>query len=245
MGVSTTSAIRRCPVFVWLFSSIGKKTVVALTGIVLALFVTGHLAGNMTFYFGPEILNAYAKHLQSLGPFLWVIRLCLLTILLLHIGFILLLVKENHGARPQKYHVKKHVQSTAFARTMRASGSILLAFIIFHILHFTACTINPAFKSLEYTYTSSGETVHNVYAMVVMGFSVPWVSAFYILSMFLLAFHLSHGIPSLFQTLGLSNKFLRGVFEIGGRAFAWLIFVGYTSIPVSILFFHVGKEALK
>ncbi len=242
MGVSTSSAKSVSPLAAWLFSSIGKKTVVAVTGIFLVLFVCGHLLGNLTFFLGPDIINSYAKHLRDLGPFLWVIRAGLLAILVLHIFFTVSLWKENHAARPEKYVVKNHVKATIFSRTMRLSGLIVFAFVIFHILHYTARTIDPAFQ--HYETDLHGEMVHNVYKMMVVGFSVPWVSAIYIVSLGLLAFHLSHGIASLFQTLGLSNKQLRPRFEFAGRALAWLLFLGFTSIPVAVLL-GVGREALK
>lgn len=242
MGVSTSSAKSASPLAAWLFSSIGKKTVVAVTGIFLVLFVFGHLLGNLTFFLGPDIINSYAKHLRDLGPFLWVIRGGLLIILVLHIYFTISLWAENQAARPEKYAVKNHVKATVFSRTMRLSGLIVFAFVIFHILHYTARTINPAFQ--HYETDLHGVMVHDVYKMMVVGFSVPWVSAIYILSLGLLAFHLSHGIASLFQTLGLSNKQLRPRFEFAGRALAWALFLGFTSIPVAVLL-GVGKEALK
>ena len=121
----------------WLFSSIGKKTVVALTGIVLVLFVIGHMLGNMTVFFGPNVINAYAMHLRDLGPLLWLIRLFMLTCVVLHIWFTMLLWKENMAAHPQKYAVFAPMKTTIFARTMRLTGLFVLAFVVFHLAHFT------------------------------------------------------------------------------------------------------------
>lgn len=232
------------PVFLWLFSSLGKKTVVALTGIALVAFVTGHLLGNFTIYLGPDWLNSYALHLQSLGPLLWVIRLALLGILVGHIFFTMLLWKENQAARPKKYIASDPVGTSVFARTMRLSGLIVLAFIIFHLAHFTLCIVDPAYRHMETT-LADGQTVHDVYGMVVAGFSNPVIVIIYIVGLTLLTMHLSHGIGSLFQTLGLTNRRMHGVIQLGTRAFAWLLYLGYISIPISILVFGLGKGIVK
>lgn len=233
--ISAPSKTRRGPhpILLWLLSSIGKKTIVALTGICLVLFVTGHLLGNFTIYLGPDWLNAYAEHLQGLGPILWVIRICLLGIVGAHIFFTMLLWKENQAARPKKYIASDPVQTTVFARTMRLSGLCVLAFIVFHLAHFTLCIVDPSFKTLHTTL--DGHQVHDVYKMVVAGFSNVPVSLIYIAGLFLLTLHLSHGIGSLFQTLGFTNRATRPLIETATKAYAWLLFLGYISIPVSVL----------
>jgi len=223
----------------WLFSSIGKKFVVALTGAAMVLFVIGHLLGNFTIFFGPDMINSYAMHLRDLGPFLWVIRLGLLSIVVLHIFFTMLLWKENQAARPQKYAVSAPMKTTVFARTMRLSGLIVLAFIAFHLAHFTLHFVQP--QNAVFKAQLDGHEVHDVYTMVILGFRNPLVSIFYIFSLGLVAFHLSHGIGSLFQTLGLSNNTLRPAFETGAKVFAWALFAGYSAIPISILVFGLGK----
>ncbi|MEI8313094.1 MAG: succinate dehydrogenase cytochrome b subunit [Verrucomicrobiota bacterium] len=233
--ISAPSTTRRGPhpILLWLLSSIGKKTIVALTGICLVLFVTGHLLGNFTIYLGPDWLNAYALHLQSLGPILWVIRLGLLGVVGAHILFTMLLWKENQAARPKKYIASDPIQTTVFARTMRLSGLCVLAFIVFHLAHFTLQIVDPSFKHLETTL--DGHQVHDVYKMVVVGFSNIPVSLLYIGGLFLLTLHLSHGIGSLFQTLGITNRSTRPLIEIVTKAYAWLLFLGYISIPLSVL----------
>lgn len=244
MNTTSLSAKRATnPLAVWLFSSIGKKSVVAVTGILLVLFVIGHLLGNLTFFIGPDAINLYAKKLHDLGPLLWVVRLGLLAVITLHIFFTMLLWKENHAARPSKYEYKTHVQSTVFSRTMRLSGIVILAFVLFHLAHFTARIIYPEYSQMKTML--DGHEVLDVYRMVVAGFSVWWVSIFYVISLGLVAFHLSHGVGSLFQTLGITNKRVRPIFDIGGRLLAWALFVGFSAIPVSILIFGLGKEALK
>lgn len=236
-------SLSKLPMIGWLFSSIGKKTVVALTGVALVLFVIGHLIGNFTIFLGPDYINAYALKLHSLGPLLWVIRAGLLAIVVLHIYFTMLLWVENRKARPQKYAVFAPMHTTVFARTMRFTGLIVLAFIVFHLAHFTAHLIDPSYSKLRTEL--DGHEVMDVYRMVVIGFSNPLVSAFYILSLFLLCFHLSHGVSSLFQTLGVTNKRLRPLCELGARLLAWALFVGYSAIPISILVFGLGKNVIK
>ena len=233
--ISAPSTTRRGPhpILLWLLSSIGKKTVVALTGICLVLFVTGHLLGNFTVYLGPGWLNAYAEHLQSLGPILWGIRICLLGIVGAHILFTMLLWHENQAARPKKYIASDPIETTVFARTMRLSGLCVLAFIVFHLAHFTLCVVNPSFKHLETTL--DGRQVHDVYKMVVAGFSIWPVSLIYIGGLFLLTLHLSHGIGSLFQTLGITNRRMRPILTGLAHAYAWLVYLGFISIPISIL----------
>ncbi len=228
------------PIIAWLLSSIGKKTVVAVTGLALVGFVLGHMGGNLTFFFGPDAINAYAMHLHDLGLFLWVIRLALLATVTLHIIFTMLLWRENRTARPTGYQVKSRVQATIFSRTMRLSGLILLSFIVFHLAHFTAKIIYPSYSTLEAT-LPDGHVVSDVYAMVTIGFSHPLVAIFYVISMGLLAFHLSHGISSLFQTLGLSNRRVFPLYRTAGLALAWTLFLGFSAIPISVGVFGLGK----
>ena len=227
------------PILLWMFSSIGKKTIVAATGILLVFFVLGHLLGNMTVFLGPDVLNAYAQKLHDLGPALWVIRIGLLGILVGHIYFTMLLWKENQRANPKKYIASDPIKTTVFARTMRLSGLVVLSFVIFHLAHFTVRVVDPSYQVMRTQL--NGQEVHNVYAMMVKGFSNGPVVAIYVIGLFLLTFHLSHGLASLFQTLGITNRRIRSNYELAGRAIAWLLFVGYVSIPISVLFFGLGK----
>jgi succinate dehydrogenase / fumarate reductase cytochrome b subunit len=155
----------------------------------------------------------------------------------------MLLWVENRKARPQKYAVFTPMKTTVFARTMRLSGLFVLAFVVFHLAHFTMHLVDPSYAKLHTDL--HGQEVHDVYRMVVLGFSNPLVSIFYVVAIFLLAMHLSHGIASLFQTLGITDKKVRPLFEFVGRAVAWLLFLGYSAIPISILVFGLGKDALK
>lgn len=212
-------------------SSIGRKWVVALTGIVLVLFVCGHLLGNLSIFLGPDAINAYAQFLQGLGEILWVIRLFLLACVGLHIWFTITLWHENMRARPEKYAVRNTLETTVYARLMRLSGLVVLAFVLFHLAEFTWQAFTP-----EYRTWHDAQGRHDVYRMVIAGFSNPFVTGFYLLAIGLLAMHLSHGIASLFQTLGLTTAKMRPVFERGGRIVAWLLFAGYVSIPLAVFF---------
>ena len=205
--------------------------IVALTGIVLLLFVFGHLLGNLQIFLGPEWVNSYAEHLRALGPLLWVIRGFLLLCVLLHIYFTILLAIENRRARPIDYVDKEHVKASFASRHMVASGLIVLAFIIYHIAHFTVRVTDPRFALLK----ADPLNHYDVYSMMVYGFQNLWVSAFYIFALFLLTLHLTHGSSSFFQSLGLNNKKLTPKLALAGRIFAWAMFVGYTAIPLAVL----------
>lgn len=218
------------PISSYLSSSIGRKWIVALTGLGLFGFVVGHLLGNLQVFIGPEPLNRYAYFLQNLGELLWVIRLGLLAMLVAHVVFTIKLRLENRAARGTPYAVTTRRAATFPARMMMLSGLMVLCFIVFHLLHFTAQTIDPSFLALH---DEKGR--HDVYRMMILGFQSKAASAFYIVAVGLLAMHLNHGIGSLFQTLGLNSAKVRPLWEKGGVAFSWLIFLGYASIPVAVL----------
>ena len=212
-------------------TSIGKKFIVAVTGIVLMLFVIGHLLGNLQIFLGPDWVNGYAEHLRALGPLLWVVRGILILTVLLHIWFTIQLAIENRRARPQSYTRKENVKASFASRHMIVSGLVVLAFIIFHLLHFTVRTIDPRFPLLK----NDPLNHYDVYSMMVYGFQNVYVSVFYIIGLFLLTLHLTHGSSSFFQSLGLNNKKLTPRLALGGRILAWGLFLGYVSIPVSVL----------
>ncbi len=203
---------------------------VALTGVVLVLFVVGHLIGNLQFFAGPQVINEYGTKLRHL-PFggLWIVRIGLLAAVLLHIVTTILLVKENRAAKGKGYEFKANVQAKIATRLMALSGILLLGYIVFHLLHFTTHTVNPAYANWK-----DGED-HDVYRMIVAGFSNIGISIFYIVAMVLLAMHLSHGAASLFQTLGLRTKRLACCLGLCAQVFAWVICAGYVSIPVAVM----------
>jgi succinate dehydrogenase / fumarate reductase cytochrome b subunit len=212
-------------------SSIGRKMLVAVTGVILILFVVGHLLGNLQIFLGPEWINAYSQHLRDLGPLLWVVRAFLLTAVVLHIYFTIQLAIDNRRARPESYIDREYVKATFASRHMVMSGLIVLAFIIYHLAHFTVRVTDPRFGLLK----ADPLGRYDVYSMMVYGFQNIYVSAFYVIGLFLLTLHLSHGASSFFQSLGLNNKKLNPRLAFAGRIFAWLLFVGYTSIPVAVL----------
>jgi len=211
-------------------SSIGKKWVVAITGLALILFVVGHLLGNLQIFLGQNAINAYAERLQGLGELLWVARIGLIVAVLLHIVTTVLLAIQNKLARDTPYAVKKRVAATIAARTMLLSGLLIVSFVIFHILHYTTLSIHPEWKQLV---DSSGR--HDVYSMMIYGFSSPLVSGFYILSIFFLCLHLNHGIQSFLQTLGIRTRGFAPAISRVSVIGSWLIFAGYISIPVAVL----------
>jgi succinate dehydrogenase / fumarate reductase cytochrome b subunit len=205
--------------------------IVALTGVILMLFVVGHLLGNLQIFLGPRWVNDYAQHLRDLGPLLWLVRFVLLVSVLLHIYFTILLAIENRRARPLPYVKKENVKASFASRHMVVSGVVVLAFIIFHLLHFTGRNFDPHFPLLK----NDPLNHYDVYSMMVYGFQNVYVSAFYIIGLFLLTLHLTHGASSFFQSLGLNDKKLTPQLAFAARIFAWLLFIGYTAIPVAVL----------
>jgi len=216
---------------VFLHSSVGKKFIVAITGVGLILFVIGHLIGNLQIFLGPDWINGYSEHLRQLGPLLWLIRIFLLVIVVVHIFVTIQLAIDNRRARPKGYVRSEYIKASFASRHMVVSGLIVLAFIIFHLLHFTARTVDPRFALLKPDMLNR----YDVYSMMVYGFQNIFVSTFYVIGLFLLTLHLTHGASSFFQSLGLNDKTLTPRLAFWGRVFAWLIFIGYTSIPVAVL----------
>lgn len=208
-------------------SSIGLKFLMALTGLMLLGFVGAHLLGNLLIYAGPEALNAYARGLKEL-PYglLNVARAGLLVTFGVHILVALKLQLQAKAARPVPYAHKSTIQASMASRTMIYSGLLLLAFVLFHLAHFTWGLVQPQ-PLLE-----SGEV--DVYAMVVAGFRVPALSALYVVSMVVLGLHLSHGISSVFQTLGLYHRNYLGGISVLSKGLAWGLALGNISIPVSV-----------
>src|SRR5664279_1233711 len=201
-------------------STNGKKVVMALTGAMMFLFVIGHLLGNLLVFAGRAQINVYAQFLHFDGTLLWLVRSILIVALVLHVVATVQLALRNKKARPIGYSRREAINSSYAARTMYWSGPIVGAFIIFHLLQFTAGYIHP-----HATFTD-GE----VYANVVSGFQVWWVSAWYIFAMILLGFHLSHGLWAMFQSVGLAHPRHTLALKNAARAIAILIVLGYISI---------------
>jgi succinate dehydrogenase / fumarate reductase cytochrome b subunit len=225
----------------WCQSSIGKKWIVALTGLVLVAYVFGHLAGNLQIFLPDKSrINMYGAFLHSLGPLLWVIRAFLLACFGIHIWMTILLAIENRRARPSRYEGARYKKSSLAGRSMVISGLIVLCFVIFHILHFTAHVVRPDFDNMR-EMLPNGVERHDVFKMVVVGFQQPAASCFYILGMILLCMHLSHGFGSFVQTLGLNSSKLAPWLVNGGRVLAVIVCIGYISIPIAVMtgFLHL------
>jgi succinate dehydrogenase / fumarate reductase, cytochrome b subunit len=212
-------------------SSIGKKMIVAVTGVILMLFVIAHLLGNLQIFLGPRWINDYAQHLRDLGVLLWLVRLVLLIAVILHIYFTIDLAITNRRARPQGYVEMENIKATFASRHMVVSGFVVLAFIVYHLAHFTVRTTDRRFALLK----ADPLGHYDVYSMMVYGFQNIYVSTFYIIGLLLLTLHLTHGASSFFQSLGLNDKKLTPRLAFAARIFAWALFVGYTSIPVAVL----------
>lgn len=212
-------------------SSIGEKTLMAVTGVFLLLFVIGHMLGNLQVFVGPEYLNAYAAKLQSLGPLLWAIRLFLLGTMAAHIWAAARVVRRSVSARPVKYAMQKDLATNFAAKTMMVSGCLILVFVVYHILHFTSGNIDPIGAFAE---AHSSEDI-DVYGMVIASFQHLPTTIIYSVAMVLLCMHISHGASSLVQTLGLRSCSEKCRDKIG-PALAGFLLIGNLSIPLSIYF---------
>lgn len=220
-------------------SSVGRKFVMALTGGLLFLFLVGHLVGNLQVFGAPELINGYAHFLKSKPGLLWGARLGLLTIVGLHIASAVSLASQNRTARPVDYAgVRRPYAASLASRTMLISGLVILSFVIYHLLQFTALVpaVNGGvdFRSLEAD-LPGGIRTHDVYAMMIRGFQIWWVSLFYLIAQALLFLHLSHGLASLFQSLGLRNSVWWPRVSLFAKVASIGLFLGYASIPVAVM----------
>jgi succinate dehydrogenase / fumarate reductase cytochrome b subunit len=210
----------------FLRSTIGKKIVMAVTGIILFGFLVGHMAGNLQVFLGAEVFDHYAASIKAMPPLLWGVRLVLLVSLVLHVWAALSLAARNRQSRPVGYRRHTPVSSSLPSRTMLISGLVILAFVIFHLLHFTIGPAHPSWPSFD---------PHTVYRNVVSGFSVWPVALGYVLVMLLLGWHLFHGVWSFFQTLGLNHP----KYNLWRRRFAVvmtaLVVAGFILVPLAVL----------
>ncbi len=211
------------------YSSIGRKVVLSLASVLLVVFLIIHLSGNLLIFVGRDAINQYAEFLKSIPMLIWPMRVLLLTSFLLHMGFGIMLAIENRRARPVRYKKHKYQEASLASRLMATSGLVLLTYVVYHLMHFTFGVVH----SENYLLTDDLGR-HDVYSMVVKSFQNIYISIAYIVAIFSVSLHLSHGIPSLFQTLGFrSQRFVNAIHRTG-MALAIITFVGYTAIPVSI-----------
>lgn len=228
-------------------SSLGKKYIMAITGFAMFGFVIGHLIGNLQIFLGPEAINRYGHFLQTNMEIVWPARIGLLTMIFLHIWAAMRLSAENRAARPVQYGEWNPTVASYASRTMLMSGLIIAAFIVYHLLHYTAMVESVNMTGKNFTakpefYDVEGR--HDIFKMMVVGFNNVLVSGFYVVAMALLSLHLSHGVSAMFQSLGWKKKSYAGLLDGFAKAVAVFIFVGYSSIPIAILCGY-GKEALK
>lgn len=219
-------------------SSIGKKLVVAITGILLVLFLAGHLTGNLLIYAGRDAFNEYAEFLKNAGhgALIWFARIGLLVAFVLHIVATISLTRQNKKARSNDYQFKQRIQVKKSSLIMIWSGLTILAFVIFHLLHFT---VRVTYDDAELVDPLNPERL-DAYGMVIKGFQFGFLNffvvLFYIISMTLLCSHLSHGVGSIFQTLGLRSKKAQDLIRKISLGYAFIIWAGFISIPLAIFF---------
>ncbi len=210
-------------------SSVGKKWVMAVTGAILVGFVVLHMAGNLKAFQGAESFNAYAEFLREVGypavpheGVLWLLRVVLLVAVALHVHAAVVLTRMSRAARPQGYAKQESLVFSYASRTMRWGGVILLAFVVYHLLHMTTGTVHPDF------------TAGDAYGNLVRGFRSPVVALAYVVAMGALCFHLYHGIWSAFQTLGLNHPKYNGLRRPLAAVVAMVVFLGFILVPVAV-----------
>ena len=203
-------------------SSVGKKAVMAVTGLILVAYLITHVLANLLVFNGPERINRYAQLLHSSGAALWGVRLILLAALILHIIAATQLAIRSRAARPEPYAGGRDPQVSTFAaRTIRWGGALILLFLIYHILHFTTGTAHPDFVELN--------PHHNVST----GFRNPLVAAVYLLAMLAVGLHLYHGVWSSGRSLGLSQPSPRPLHRRVALILAVFVWLGFTAIVIA------------
>jgi succinate dehydrogenase / fumarate reductase cytochrome b subunit len=211
-------------------TSIGRKIFMAISGLILFGFVVGHMIGNLQIFLGQEQLNAYAQALKDLPVLTYTVRTVLLVLLIVHVWLAVRLYLENRASRPVGYVYEDTVQASLASRTMIWTGLGVFLYVVYHLLHFTFIVTNPQYEHLV---DAAGR--HDVYSMVVLSFQNYLISAVYIVALFLVTYHLSHALFSLFQTLGLNNPRIQPALKRTCTTIAVVIFIGYASIPVAVL----------
>ena len=212
-------------------NSVAKKAVMAVSGIILVLYLIAHMIGNLKAFTGCDSFKHYSERIRTIGEpavpaqtTLWIIRIVLLVAVVAHFWAAVSLWRQARNARPQRYVTKKAVAQSYASRTMRWGGVIILLFVIYHILDLTIGAVNP------------DGTDSTPYDRLVAGFSNPFVTAFYVLALVLLGMHLRHGIWSATQTLGQSNKRRERTISAFAVAFSVVLIGGFLLVPLSVLF---------
>lgn len=216
-------------------SSVGKKWIVALTGLAMIGFLIGHLAGNLLIFLGPEHTNAYAHFLKSNMELLWGARIGLIVMLILHVYNSIKLSLENNAARPVQYANSTPFGATLASRYMALTGITILVFVIYHLLHFTFLVEPVNLTGTNFAGLHDTEHRHDVYTMLITGFSQPIIAGFYILAMLLVSSHISHAATAVFQSVGIRTVINKPMFDKISLGLAIIFFVGFSSIPISVL----------
>ena len=213
----------------FLSSSVGRKVLMAVTGFFMLFFVLVHLLGNSSIFIGPAALNTYAEKLHSLGPLVWLFRGFMALMLVFHVWLGISLTLENSAANPSKYAVNKKLKATFSSETMIWTGVMLLAFLVYHLAQFTL-RVTP-----DILPDAIAKRPGDVYHMVLNSFRITPISIAYLIAMFALFLHLSHGIQSIFQSVGCNNDRTLPKLSVAGKLLGVLFLVGYGAIPVLIL----------
>lgn len=228
-----------------LTSTISLKIVMMVTGILGAGFVLGHMLGNLQVFLGRDAYNDYAEFMQGLGGLLWIARIGLVTILVLHVAAAVALFKRNTSARPSKYATLKQRKTSLAALYMTELGVVLLLFIIYHLLHFTSGVVSVNFDGINY-FALEQVTEHgarrDLYSHFIRSFQQPAIAIFYIVASIALAAHLAHGVTSAFKTAGIAIGRWRVPFEVLGPAFGVIIGLGNIAMPLAVWAGFIGID---
>jgi succinate dehydrogenase / fumarate reductase cytochrome b subunit len=219
-------------------TSVGKKFVMAITGLFGYLFVILHMIGNLKVFLGSQAFNEYSEFLRTFGEpvlpartVLWIIRLVLLASVVLHVVAAVQLTRQAQVGRPVGYRQKKRVQANFASLTLRWGGVAIFLFLIYHLLHFTFGVLHPDFRELNDNGIVHPEAYHNL----VVGFQNPLVVLFYLLAVVALGMHLYHGVWSMFQTLGINRPHLNGLFRALAVLSGVVLFLGFAIVPIAVL----------
>jgi len=211
-------------------STIGLKVAMAVSGLVLVGFVLQHMVGNLQVFAGRDVYNAYAEFMQGLGAIKWGARFFLLGMLVVHVGAAVALTKRNLGARPQRYAGLKSQRTSPYAKTMAYTGAVVLAFIAYHLAHFTLGAVHT-----EHFGALDAQGRHDVYTNFVLSFQNPVIMVTYLVSTIAVAAHLAHATSSMFRTLGLSTGRLKQPIAMVGPAVGIAVALGNTAMPLACM----------
>jgi succinate dehydrogenase / fumarate reductase, cytochrome b subunit len=213
-------------------STVGKKVIMAVSGLIWIGFVVLHMAGNLQAFLGAEKLNAYAAMLHGpLEEVVWLQRVVLFIALVLHVLMAYQLTRRSAAARPVDYKMRAPQVSTVSSRTMRWGGVLVLVFIVFHILHFTTRNIGPS----GFAARTDALGRFDLYRAVVDSFRIWWVVALYVFAMIVLGFHLWHGAWASIRTLGYAKPSGDPLRRRISAVIASLVWIGFILVPIGVL----------